>query len=176
MSSTDPTVVPLGYHSDGASSVPSGGDHPIGDLVHQLLGAVQAAVAEVDPGASASSAGSLHPAEICYELDSVISQYLEHNELSPSQYEHIQQQVVNSLAHHLSGDGLQESASGVDGSHGNAASIDGLLSLDHHGNADMADVLSLLHEHVSADLHAGGAHLGLGDFHADPGFGSGGHG
>ena len=106
----------------------------------------------------------------------MISQYLEHNELSPSQYDHIQQQVVNSLAHHLSGDGLHESASVLDGSHGEASSADGLLSLDHHGNADMADVLSLLHEHIAADVHAGGAHLGLGDVHADPGFFSGGHG
>jgi hypothetical protein len=176
MSSTDPTAVPLGDASVGALSAPSGCDHPIGDLVHQLLGAVQAAAADVDPGASASSAGSLPPAEICYELDSVISQYLEHNELSPSQYEHIQQQVVNSLAHHLSGDGLHDGFSGLDGSHGEASSADGLLSLDHHGNADMADVLSLLHDYVSADVHAGGAHLGLGDFQADPGFASGGHG
>jgi hypothetical protein len=176
MSSTDPTAVPLGYPSDGASSAPSGGDHPIGDLVHQLLGAVQAAVAEADPGASSSSAGSLHPAEICYELDSVISQYLEHNELSPSQYEHIQQQVVNSLAHHLSGDGVHDGSSGLVAAHGDATTADGLLSLDHHGNADMADVLSLLHEHIAADVHAGGAHLGLGDFHPDPGFASGGHG
>jgi hypothetical protein len=140
---------------DSAQPDSAGSDHPIADLVHQLLDAVQAVVAEARDSSSTASAGSLRPgpAEFCYELDSVISHYLDHNELSPSQYDHIQQQVVNTLAHHLS----------EDSSH-----PDGLLSLDHHGNADMADVFSLLDHHVSADLHYGGHDLAQ-EFHGDPG-------
>lgn len=155
MASTDPTFVsiPDALEASGAGS--STGEHPIGDLVHQLLDAVQAVVADATDSSAPSPAGSLRPgpAEFCYELDSVISHYLDHNELSPSQYDHIQQQVVNTLAHHLS----------EDSSH-----PDGTLSLDHHGNADMADVFSLLDHHFSADLHHGGHDLAQ-EFHGDPG-------
>jgi hypothetical protein len=177
MDASDPASPPTGDAIAGSGSGSGGIEHPIGDLVHQLLDAVQSVVAEADPSGSAATSSSLRPAEFCYELDSVISQYLEHNALSPSQYDHIQQQVVNSLAHHLSGDGvLHGGDGGGDSFSAGDDSVDGHLARDHDGNADMANVLHLLDHHFSAELHASSHDLGGMDVHPDSGFSVGGHG
>ncbi|MFM7314277.1 MAG: hypothetical protein ACKO0M_14135 [Cyanobium sp.] len=153
------------------------GDHPIGDLVHQLLTAVQAVAHEADSPVDGISPVSSRPAEFCYELDTVISQYLEHNELSASEYEHIQQQVINTLAHHLH-HGLQAvdaADSGLQGDHPDSSDLAASLNFDHHGNAEMADVLHLLDHHFSADPPVAAQDHGLAD---TGGFGLsfGGHG
>jgi hypothetical protein len=177
MDDQDP-VSPLSDVAISASAPESGGgDHPIGDLVHQLLDAVQFVFAEADLLESADTSASLRPAEFCYELDSVISQYLEHNALSACEYDHIQKQVVNSLAHHLTGDGTLRDGDPSGGLLPAAdCHVDGHLAHDQHGNADMADVLHLLDHHFSAELHALNLCPGGVDVHSGPDSALGGHG
>lgn len=107
-------------------------EHPITDLVHHLLDAVQAVVSSDD-----APAGSLRPAEFYYELDQVVSDYLDQNQLSAEQFESIQQQVINSIAHQFASDTQPDHP--------------GTPVLDQHGNADLADVLAFLDQHTPAD-------------------------
>ena len=106
--------------------------HPISNLVDAFLEAAQAVVASVDPENSHA-----RPAELTYELDQVVSNYLDTHQLSPAHYDSIQQDVVNTIAHQFT-----EQASDQSGS----------LQLDQHGNAGLSDVISLLDHHYSLDL------------------------
>ena len=136
------------------TSSPSFLDHPISDLVGAFLEAAQAVVASSDPAVS-----DARPAELTYELDQVVSNYLDVHQLSPEHYEVIQQNVVNSIAQHLSDDASE---------HGSA------VQLDEQGNAGLTDVISLLDQHYSLDSQHdpiadstaffpdGGHHSGLG--------------
>jgi hypothetical protein len=129
-------------------------DHPISDLVGAFLEAAQAVVASSDPEVSEA-----RPAELTYELDQVVSNYLDVHQLSPEHYEVIQQNVVNSIAQHLSDDASE---------HGSA------VQLDEQGNAGLTDVISMLDHHYSlapqhdpipdssAFFPDGGHHSGLG--------------
>lgn len=108
--------------------------HPISDLVGAFLEAAQAVVASVDPANS-----DARPAELTYELDQVVSNYLDTHQLSPEHYDTIQQDVVNTIAHHFTDEAADQPLA---------------LHLDEHGNASLTDVISLLDHHYSADpLH-----------------------
>jgi len=106
--------------------------HPISDLVDAFLEAAQAVVASVDPQNSHA-----RPAELTYELDQVVSNYLDTHQLSPDHYDSIQQDVVNTIAHQFTDEASDQS---------------GGLQLDQHGNACLSDVISLLDHHYSLDL------------------------
>ena len=106
--------------------------HPISDLVDVFLEAAQAVVASVDPQNSHA-----RPAELTYELDQVVSNYLDTHQLSPDHYDSIQQDVVNTIAHQFTDEASDQS---------------GGLQLDQHGNAGLSDVISLLDHHYSLDL------------------------
>lgn len=107
-------------------------DHPISDLVGAFLEAAQAVVAIADP-----SLGDARPAELTYELDQVVSHYLDAHQLSSEHYEAIQQDVVNSIAQHFNDDGPEYGLT---------------IHVDDQGNAGLADVISLLDHHYSQDL------------------------
>ena len=107
-------------------------DHPISDLVGAFLEAAQAVVAIADP-----SLGDARPAELTYELDQVVSHYLDAHQLSSEHYESIQQDVVNSIAQHFNDDGPEYGLT---------------IHVDDQGNAGLADVISLLDHHYSQDL------------------------
>ena len=126
-------------------------DHPIADLVGSFLEAAQAVVASEDPAWL-----EVRPAELTYELDQVVSHYLDAHQLSAEHHEAIQQDVVNSIAQHLVQEGVE---------------AEGTSLFDPEGNAGLSDVLTLLDQHVvhslasepaddgSAFLHsAGGEH------------------
>lgn len=103
--------------------------HPISDLVGSFLDAAQSLLA--------SPSGLVRdtlPAELTYELDQVVSHYLDVNELSPDCYHAIQQDVVNSLANDLLAEADHES---------------GLIAFDDHGNAGLTDVISFLDQHYT---------------------------
>ena len=121
---------------DDSSSASS--DHPISDLVSAFLDAAQTVVSSSDPALS-----EVRPAELSYELDQVVSNYLDQHQLSHSHFEAIQQDVVNSIAHQITQD-----------SSDNAYAV----QFDEGGNAGLHDVIALLDNHY-ADLafhdHAG---------------------
>ena len=103
--------------------------HPISDLVDAFLEAAQAVVASSDPEVSEA-----RPAELTYELDQVVSNYLDAHQLSTEHYDAIHQDVVNTIAHHL-GDDASDHAPAI--------------SLDEHGNAGLSDVITLIDHHYS---------------------------
>ena len=107
-------------------------DHPISDLVGAFLEAAQAVVATADPSFS-----DARPAELTYELDQVVSHYLDAHQLSSEHYEAIQQDVVNSIAQHFNDDGSENGST---------------VHVDDQGNAGLADVITLLDHHYSQDL------------------------
>ena len=106
--------------------------HPISDLVDAFLEAAQAVVASIDPESS-----NARPAELTYELDQVVSNYLDAHQLSPDHYDSIQQDVVNTIAHQFTDYASDQPVA---------------LQLDEHGNAGLTDVISLLDHHYSIDL------------------------
>ena len=115
-------------------------DHPISDLVGAFLDAAQAVVSSSDPALS-----EVRPAELSYELDQVVSNYLDQHQLSPSHFEAIQQDVVNSIAHQIT----QESSDNAN-----------TVQFDDDGNAGLHDVIALLDHHYAYDAfhdHAGAA-------------------
>ena len=103
--------------------------HPISDLVDAFLEAAQAVVASSDPEISEA-----RPAELTYELDQVVSNYLDTHELSTEHYDAIHQDVVNTIAHHF-----------ADDASGHASPF----TFDEQGNAGLTDVISLLDQHFS---------------------------
>jgi hypothetical protein len=106
--------------------------HPISDLVDAYLEAAQAVVASIDPESS-----NARPAELTYELDQVVSNYLDAHQLSLDHYDAIQQDVVNTIAHQFNDDASDQPVA---------------LQLDEHGNAGLTCVISLLDHHYSLDL------------------------
>ena len=106
-------------------------DHPISDLVGAFLDAAQAVVTSIDPALS-----DVRPAELSYELDQVVSNYLDQHQLSPSHFEAIQQDVVNSIAHQITQDS-SDTANAV--------------QFDEDGNAGLHDVIALLDHHYAYD-------------------------
>ena len=102
-------------------------DHPISDLVGAFLDAAQAVVSTFDPAQS-----DVRPAELSYELDQVVSNYLDDHQLSPEHFEAIQQDVVNSIAHQITQDSPVQSNSVPFDEDGNAGLHDVIALLDHH--------------------------------------------
>jgi hypothetical protein len=76
------------------------------------------------------------PAELVYELDQVVSTYLEEQQLSSDAYQLIQQDVLNNIAHDLAEQ------------HQDLADLD--VSFDAHGNADHAAVMAAMDHHFEA--------------------------
>ena len=107
-------------------------DHPISDLVGAFLDAAQAVVATLDPAHS-----DVRPAELSYELDQVVSNYLEQHQLSSQNFDAIQQDVVNSIAEHFNHDGSYHAP---------------MIQFDEHGNAGLRDVITLLDHHYAYEL------------------------
>ena len=104
-------------------------DHPISDLVGAFLDAAQAVVSTFDPAQS-----DVRPAELSYELDQVVSNYLDEYQLSPEHFESIQQDVVNSIAHQITQDSPVQ---------------DNTVQFDEDGNAGLHDVIALLDHHYA---------------------------
>ena len=75
------------------------------------------------------AAQEARPAELVYELDQVVSSYLEEQQLSSDAYQLIQQDVLNHIAHDL-------------------ADLD--VSFDAAGNADPAAVMAAMDHHFEA--------------------------
>lgn len=105
--------------------------HPISDLVGAFLDAVQSVVATLDPADS-----DVRPAELSYELDQVVSSYLDEHQLSPEHFDAIQQDIVNSIAHQITQGSSDQ---------GNT------VWFDEDGNAGLHDVISLLDQHYADD-------------------------
>jgi hypothetical protein len=103
--------------------------HTISALVDAFLEAAQAVVASSDPEVSEA-----RPAELTYELDQAVSNYLDVHQLSPEHYDAIHQDVVNTIANHLGDEASDHALS---------------ISLDEHGNAGLSDVITLLDHHYS---------------------------
>lgn len=108
-------------------------DHPISDLVGEFLNVAKALVAVTDPAHS-----DARPAELSYELDQVVSNYLDQHQLSPDHFDAIQQDVVNTIAQNFSQDSAE---------HGPG------VSFDDQGNAGLHDVVALLDHHFASDTH-----------------------
>ena len=107
-------------------------DHPISDLVGEFLDAAHTVVSTSDPALS-----DARPAELSYELDQVVSNYLDQHQLSSVHFEAIQQDVVNSIAHQMTQDPLGDVYS---------------VHFDADGNAGLHDVIALLDHHYAYDL------------------------
>jgi hypothetical protein len=107
-------------------------DHPISDLVQSFLEAAQALVGSSDPAVSEA-----RPAELSYELDQVVSTYLEDHQLSPALFESIQQDVLNTLADQFSDQGEEGLAD---------------LPWDNGGDAGLNEVLAYLDQHLDGDF------------------------
>jgi hypothetical protein len=103
--------------------------HTISALVDAFLEAAQAVVASSDQEVS-----DARPAELTYELDQIVSNYLDVHQISTEHYDAIHQDVVNIIAHHLGED-----------SSGHPPTI----SLDEQGNAGLSDVIMLIDHHYS---------------------------
>ena len=129
-------------------------DHPIADLVGSFLEAAQAVVASEDPAWL-----EVRPAELTYELDQVVSHYLDAHQLSAEHYEAIQQDVVNSIAQHLAQEGLEPDSSNLFDPEGNAGLSDVLTLLDAHVVHGLATDLS---EDPAALLHSSGGMHSMG--------------
>jgi K+-sensing histidine kinase KdpD len=82
------------------------------------------------------AAQEARPAELVYELDQVLSSYLEEQQLSSDAYQLIQQDVLNNIAHDLAEQ------------HQDLADLD--VSFDHDGNADHAAVMAAMDHHFDA--------------------------
>jgi hypothetical protein len=82
------------------------------------------------------AAQEARPAELVYELDQVVSSYLEEQQLSSDAYQLIQQDVLNHIAHDLA-DQLQ-----------GLADLD--VRFDADGNADHAAVMVAMDHHFEA--------------------------
>ena len=82
------------------------------------------------------AAQEARPAELVYELDQVVSSYLEEQQLSSDAYQLIQQDVLNNIAHDLA-EQPQE-----------LADLD--VSFDAAGNADPAAVMAAMDHHFEA--------------------------
>lgn len=117
--------------------------HPISDLVVAFLDGAHALVASRDPSISEALS-----AELSYELDQVVSNYLDQHQLSPEHFEAIQQDVVNSIAHHISQASTDQQAT---------------VHFDEDGNAGLHDVIALLDRDYAYDaVHDHGTAGGLG--------------
>ena len=101
--------------------------HPISDLVESFLDAAQVVVSSVEPDIIHA-----RPAELTYELDQVVSNYLEDHQLSPDHYDAIHQAVINTIAHQFSDGLIDEHSSSQHDQAGNSALIDVLSLLDCH--------------------------------------------
>lgn len=106
-------------------------NHPISDLVGAFLDAAQALVFTFDPNQS-----DVRPAELSYELDQVVSNYLDEHQLSPENFDAIQQDVINSIAHQITQD---------------LPTQDNTVQFDEDGNAGLQDVIALLDHHYAYD-------------------------
>ena len=82
------------------------------------------------------AAQEARPAELVYELDQVLSSYLEEQQLSSDAYQLIQQDVLNNIAHELAEQ------------HQALADLD--VSFDADGNADHAAVMAAMDHHFEA--------------------------
>ena len=106
-------------------------EHPISELVDALLASVHMVAASDDVEAP------MRPAEFVYEIDQLVSNYLSTNQLSSEQYDLIQQDVINTLAHQL-----------VDDDSGSGSTE---FVFDEFGNAGLSEVASLLDDYCSSD-------------------------
>lgn len=123
--------------------------HPISELVDALLASVQLVAA------SDEVAAPMRPAEFVYEIDQLVSTYLADNHLSSEQYDLIQQDVINSLAHQLVDDSDDPAGTGV---------------FDEFGNAGLTEVASLLDDYCGTDHHDDIAGLAGSSLIVDDGF------
>jgi len=82
------------------------------------------------------AAQEARPAELVYELDQVVSTYLDEQQLSADDYQLIQQDVLNTIVHDLV-DQLDDTA-------------DFDVSFDAAGNADPAEVMAAMDHHFEA--------------------------
>ena len=82
---------------------------------------------------SEASEPEARPAELAYELDQVVSSYLEDNALSPDAYQAIQQDVLNTIAQDLQDQFIDDAELA--------------FSQDASGNVDGSEVL------VALDIH-----------------------
>lgn len=80
------------------------------------------------------AAQEARPAELVYELDQVVSAYLEDQQLTPDAYQLIQQDVLNSIAHDL-----------VSQQEDDATDL--IVSFDDKGNADPSAVMAAMDQH-----------------------------
>ena len=73
---------------------PSAAMEPINELVSQFLETANSP--KIDPpGSGARQAG------LMYELDTLVSDYLDQNQLSTDEFHHLEQQVLNTIAEDL---------------------------------------------------------------------------
>jgi len=110
--------------------------YPVNDLISSFIEAVKGLASSADLSQAHSTS-----AEMNYELDQVISNYLDLHGISPSSYDSIQQDVVNTIASSLSSHHQE---------HGPACQF------DEHGNANLSDVITLLDHHYMSDLPSTG--------------------
>jgi len=106
-------------------------EHPISELVDALLASVHLVAA------SDEVPEPFRPAEFVYEIDQLVSNYLSENHLSSEQYDLIQQDVINTLAHQLVDD--------------DPAATSTEFVFDEFGNAGLSEVASLLDDYCSTD-------------------------
>lgn len=104
------------------------GGHAIADLVDAFFESVRS-VPEI------ANQEARH-AELAHELDQVVSTYLEEHQLSSASYQHIQQDLLNTLAHDL--------VDQVD------FPGDSNVRFDADGNADPAAVMAAMDHHFDA--------------------------
>ena len=97
---------------------------PITELVSQFLDMARNSEIE-PPGSGARQAG------LMYELDTLVSDFLDQNQMSGDEFHNLEQQVLNSIAEDLISDSNEN---------------DSLLALDHDelGNFDAESVLTAL--------------------------------
>lgn len=122
--------------------------HPISDLVGSFLEAAQTVLRSHDPEVLEAI-----PAELTYELDQIISGYLEAHQIEPVHFQQIQQDVVNSLAQSLLDEGSLSSET---------------LVFDDYGNVDLSDVVASfdqLHHPFGPESLDHGVYLGTHDEH-----------
>jgi len=106
-------------------------DLPIADLVSSFMEAAELMVASTQRDASISLS-----AELTYELDQVVSQFLEDHALSSSDYDSIQQCVLGRLSSELSTDPF-------------STGDDHVFSPEDSYHSSLADVMSLVDHHLS---------------------------
>ena len=82
------------------------------------------------------AAQEARPAELIYELDQVVSSYLDEQQLSSDDYQLIQQDVLNNIAHDLAEQ------------YEDLAHLD--VSFDAAGHADPAAVMAAMDHHFEA--------------------------